>query len=49
MKIKPSKCEFQQSKTQYLEFIIGQEGVQIDPVKIQAIWDWTTSKKIKEI
>jgi len=39
MKVKPSKCEFQQSETEYLGFIIGQEGVRTDPVKTQAIWD----------
>jgi len=49
MKVKPSKCEFHQSETEYLGFIIGQEWVKTDPVKTQAIWDWTTPKKIKEI
>jgi len=49
MKVKPSKCEFQQSETKYLGFIIGQEGVKTDSVKTQAIWDWTAPKKIKEI
>jgi len=39
MKVKPSKCKFNQSKTEYLGFIIGQEGVKTDPVKTQAIWD----------
>jgi len=49
MKVKPSKCEFHQSETEYLGFIIGQEGVKTDPVQTQAIWDCTTPKKIKEI
>jgi len=49
MKVKPSKCEFPKSETEYLGFIIGQEGVKTDPVKTQAIWDWTAPKKIKEI
>jgi len=49
MKVEPSKCEFHQSETEYLGFIIGQEEVKTDPVKTQAIWDWTTPKKIKEI
>jgi len=49
MKVKPSKCEFHQNRTEYLGFIIGQEGVKTDPVKTQAIWDWTTPKKITEI
>jgi len=39
MKVKPSKCEFHQSETEYLGFIIGQQGVKTDPVKTQAIWD----------
>ena len=39
MKVKPSKCEFHQNETEYLGFIIGQEGVKTDPVKTQAIWD----------
>jgi len=49
IKVKPSKCEFHQSKTECLGFILGQEGVKTDPVKTQAIWDWTTPKKIKEM
>jgi len=49
MKVKPSKCEFHQSETEYLEFIIGQEGVKSDLVKTQAICDWTNPKTIKEI
>jgi len=49
MKVKPSKCEFHQSETEYLGFIIGQEAVKTDPVKTQAIWDWTALKKIKGI
>jgi len=49
MKVKPSKCEFHQSETENLGFIIGQEGFKTDPVKIQAIWEWTTPQKINEI
>jgi len=49
IKVKPSKCEFHQNETENLEFIIGQEVVKTDPVKTQAIWDWTAPKKITEI
>jgi len=49
MKVKPSKCEFHQSETEYLGVIIGQEGVKTDPVKTEAIWDRMAPKKIKEI
>ena len=49
MKLKQSKCEFYQNETEYLGFIIGQEGLKTDPVKTQALWNWATLKKIKEI
>ena len=49
MKVKPSKCEFHQRETEYLGFIIGQEGVKTDSVKTQAIWDWMAPNEIKEI
>jgi len=44
MKVKPSKCVFNQSEPEYLGFIIGQ-GVKTDSVKTQAIWDWTAPKR----
>jgi len=40
MKLKPSKCEFHQRETEYLGFIINNEGVKVDSVKTAAIWDW---------
>jgi len=49
IKVKPSKCQLHQRETEYLGFIIGQEGVKTDPVKTQAIGEWRTPKKIKEI
>jgi len=47
MKLKPSKCEFHQRETEYVGFIINNEGVKVDPIKTAAIWDWKppTSKK----
>ena len=49
MKVKPSKCEFYQKETEYLGFIISEEGIKADPVKTQAIWEWTTTKSKKDI
>jgi len=49
MKVKPSNSEFPPRETEYLRFIIGQGGVKPDPVKTQAIWDWTTPEKINKI
>ena len=49
MKVKPSKCEFHQKETEYLGFIVSEEGIKADPVKTQAKWDWTTPKSKKDI
>jgi len=49
MKAKPSKCEFHQTETEYLGFIISNEGVKMDPVKTEAIQEWENPKKVKEV
>ena len=49
MKIKPSKREFHKKETEYLGYIISEEGIKVDAVKTQAIWDWTATKTKKEI
>jgi len=49
MKVERCKCEFHKSETEYLGFIIRQEGVKRDPVMTQAIRDWKNPKKMKEI
>src|SRR6195952_1607268 len=49
MKVKPSKCEFHQVETEYLGFIVKRDGIKLDSVKTQAIWEWTTPKLKKEI
>ena len=49
IKVKASQCEFYQSETEYLGFIIGQAGVKTEQVKTQVIWDWKNPKMIIEI
>jgi len=49
MKIKPGKCEFHTTETEYLGFIIGREGIKVDPIKTAAIWEWIKPTKVKEI
>nr|GEY24909.1 hypothetical protein [Tanacetum cinerariifolium] len=36
-----SKCEFWLSKVKFLGHVIDSEGIRVDPVKIEAIKDWT--------
>ena len=49
MKLKPSKCEFHKTETEYFGFIINPEGVQANPVKTRAIEQWETPKTVKDI
>ena len=46
---KPSKCEFHQTETEYLGFIISQEGIKVDPVKTKAIRTCAKATRKKEI
>ena len=49
MRLKPSKCEFHQTETEYLGFIISQEGIKVDPVKTKAVRTWAKPTLKKEI
>ena len=49
MRLKPSKCEFHQTETEYLGFIVSQEGIKVDPIKTKAIRTWKPPTKKKEI
>lgn len=47
--LKPEKCEFEQSRTEYLGMIISHNKVEMDPVKVKAVTEWPTPKTVKEI
>ena len=49
MRLKPSKCKFHLMETEYLGFIISQEGINVDPVKTKAIRTWARPTRKKEI
>ena len=49
MRLKPSKCEFPQTETEYPGFIVSQEGIKVDSIKTKAIRTWKTATKKKEI
>jgi len=46
---KIEKCEFNIKTTNFLGFIISPDGLQMDPAKIQAICNWLTPWKVREI
>nr|GEX92151.1 hypothetical protein [Tanacetum cinerariifolium] len=44
-----SKCKFWLSKVQFLGHVIDNEGIHVDPAKIEAIKDWESPKTPTEI
>jgi len=46
---KLSKCEFFREEVKYLGFIVGKEGVKMDPDKIKTIIDWQTPRNVTDI
>jgi hypothetical protein len=46
---KLSKCSFYQNKIHYLGHIISEEGIIVDPEKIEAIKGWKTPKSVTEV
>ena len=43
------KCSFYQNRIHYLGHIISEEGIAVDPEKIEAIKGWKTPKNVIEV
>lgn len=43
------KCEFHTRQTKFLGFIVGTDGIRVDPQKIEAVSDWTRPKTVREV
>ena len=46
---KLSKCDFYRDRSQYLGHIISEEGISVDPEKIEAIMNWPTPRNVKDV
>ena len=46
---KLSKCSFYQKQIHYLGHIISEQGIAIDPKKIEAIRRWPTPRNVSEV
>ena len=49
LKLKPEKCEFNKLEVEFLRYIIGINGIKMDPNKITAIRDWPQPTTVKEV
>ena len=44
-----NKCEFYKDKIQYLGHVISEEGISVDPDKINSIMDWYVPKEVTDV
>jgi hypothetical protein len=47
--VKLRKCSFYHRQIHYLGHITFEEGIQLDPNNIEAIWKWPTPKNLAEV
>ena len=47
--LKPSKCEFHVQEVSFLAFVVGPNGVQMDPEKLGAITSWPAPKSVHDV
>ena len=47
--IKPEKCEFHVSRTEFLGFIVSSEGVTMDGKKVEAIVRWEAPRCVRDV
>ena len=43
------KCEFHQTEVTYLGYVVGVDGIRMDPKKVQAIVDWEYPSNVKDV
>ena len=49
LQVEIEKCEFHTTETRYLGLIIGIEGIQMDPKKIETVKNWKQPQNLKDI
>ena len=45
----PTKCEFDKSEVEYLGYIIGADGIQMNPKKLETITLWPVPTNVEEV
>ncbi|KAJ1166607.1 hypothetical protein NDU88_007006 [Pleurodeles waltl] len=47
--VKLEKCAFHETEVEFFRFVLSENGVSMDPAKIQTILDWPSPKTVKEV
>jgi len=47
--VKLSKCEFSKKEIRFLGFIVGTDGIRMDPTKISAVADWEEPRSYRDV
>src|SRR5436309_14011105 len=47
--LEPSKCQFHVQEVEFLGFIVGNNGVRMDPVKVESVTSWPTPKSPHDV
>ena len=47
--LKASKCEFHKEEVEFLGFIVGKNGVRMDPKKVDSITSWPVPKLVHDV
>lgn len=49
LKLKTKKCEFFKQRIAYLSHIVSEDGIEVDPKKVEAIKSWETPKTVTDV
>ena len=49
LRLKPKKCHLAKRKVSYLGYVISNEGISADPVKVEAVKSYATPTDVKQL
>ena len=47
--VKPEKCKWKVREVDFLEVVLGPEGIKMEETKVKVVLDWPVPKSVKDI